>query len=368
MEAPEAVDLSTDFATLVLQPTPLCNMRCSYCYLTDLSNPSRMPVEIPRMLAQEFAEGLTSGPVEVRWHAGEPLTVGARHLSLLWEPFDELRHADRMCHSLQTNGTLIDDEWCALFRRHDVKVGLSIDGPRWAGGQRRSLSGAETFDRAMRGVECLRRNRVAFNTIAVVTLAAIPTIIERIDEYFDFFRSLGTEEVGFNIEEQEGRHKVLADRDLVGRYWEAVFDAWLRCAGQPPIRDFRRVLNFARASLTGERPSPRIDLLPTVTHDGDVVVLSPELAGYRDDRYGHFIAGNLNEESLAVILRRALGLRYVQEFREGARACRSSCRYFDYCRAGTAGNRYFEHGQFVTNETTYCRHSRQVPFDVVLGL
>jgi uncharacterized protein len=174
--------------------------------------------------------------------------------------------------------------------------------------------------------------------------------------------------VGFNIEETEGHHQVAdADDDLVRSFWQALFDAWLAAGCRPLIREFVGVLSFAEASLGGARDLRPVDLLPTVTWDGDVVVLSPELAGYRDERYGDFIVGNLHRQSLREILQAATGARYVREFLEGTAECRAACRYFAYCRGGMASNRYFEHNTFTTSETTFCRTTRQAPFDTVLG-
>jgi uncharacterized protein len=364
-----AINFSAHAGTVVVQPTPLCNMRCAYCYLDDLSNRSRMDPVLARRLAVDLAACPPGHCTEIRWHAGEPLTLGVERFQQLLEPFEELRGDGRVRHTLQTNGTLIDAGWCALFDRHGIGVGVSIDGPRWANRDRRTLSGAETFDRAMRGIQCLTEHGVRFKTISVVTFAALPTIVERSAEYFDFFRSLGPIEVGFNIEEQDGSHRVGATDDrLVRAFWRAIVDRWCAAGGQPRVRDLARVTEFARLSLAGFDDRRLVDPLPTVAHNGDVVLLSPELSGCRDRRYGDFTVGNLHEDRLSTIVARGLRADYVDEFREGAERCRSHCRYFDYCRAGQASNRYYEHGDFVTNETSFCRHSRQAPFDAVVGV
>jgi uncharacterized protein len=362
------LEFSPYASTLVLQPTPLCNLRCTYCYLPDLSDRRRMDPALPTRLAAQLADNPPDWRMAVRWHGGEPLTVGIEHLGRLCDPFEALRSEGRLQQSIQTNATLVTDEWCDFFRRYDMRVGVSIDGPRWANRERRTLSGAEAFGRTMRGIDRLRHDEVRFWAIAVVSLANIPVILERTAEFLTFFRSIGVHEVGFNIEENEGGHHTPpGDRRLVTRFWQAVFDAWTAAGCQPAIRDFTQVLDFAEASLAGDRRAAPIDLLPTVTCDGDVVLLSPELAGYRDERYDDFRVGNVYDEPLGTILRRAPEVHYVRKYNQGAARCRSACRYFDYCRAGPASNRYFEHGDFVTNETDFCRHSRQAPFDVVTG-
>ena len=369
MVVAEAFEFSPYARTVVLQPTPLCNLRCVYCYLPDLSDRRRMDPIIPQRLADDIATYPRNRVVEVRWHAGEPLTLGVDGLAQLLEPFEALRRAGRVRHSLQTNATLVTAEWCELFLRHQVDVGVSVDGPRWANNRRRTLSGAETFARVMAGVDLLRSHRVPFSAIAVVSLENIPEIVERADDYLAFFHGMGVRQVGFNVEEREGHHRVPSpEPGQVLAFWRAVFEAWLRADGVPKVRDFVRVLEFAEASLNGLWRTARPDHFPTVMCDGAVVLLSPELAGYPNHRHADFKVGNVRDEALSAILRRGSSVAYVQEFHQGSATCRDTCRYYDYCGGGQAGNRYFEHGDFVTNETGFCRHSRQTPFDVVLGL
>ena len=362
-----ALTFSPRAGTLVLQPTPLCNMRCNYCYLSDLGDRSRMGPEIPLKLAADLDSYPGEEAIEIRWHAGEPLTVGVEHFTRLLEPFEHLRSEGRLRHRVQTNATLISDAWCDLFRHYGVGVGVSIDGPRWANGERRALSGAETFERATKGITRLRDHGIRFSAIAVVRSVNVPVIIDRVDSYFSFFRTLGAFEIAFNLEEHEGVHSATpVAGGLVEAFWQALFDVWIEAGGTPRVREFDRVLSFARSSLNGEGQLPA-DPMPTITHRGDVVLLSPELAGFRDERYSDFVVGSLYDDSLTTILARGLEAPYVNEHLEGTQRCRDLCAYFDYCRGGSASNRYFEHKDFLTHETEFCRHSRQAPFDVVIG-
>jgi uncharacterized protein len=368
---PEAIvfDFARYPATVVLQPTPLCNLRCRYCYLPDLSNRGRMDPHLARRLAREIASWPDDHQIEVLWHGGEPLTTGQRHLAELIKPFEGLRAVGQVRHGIQTNATLLSQSWCSFIAEHGITVGVSIDGPRWANNARRTLSGAETFERSTGGIERLRAHGILFSAIAVVRPALMPAIIERTDEYLAFFASIGAREVGFNIEEQEGNNVVdPTSRQLVDEFWQALLGAWTASGVTPRIRDFDRVLGFAQATLTRAWHRPLIDPLPTISYLGDVVLLSPELAGHPSDLHRDFVVGNIGDEPLLTILERAATASYVAEFQQGSRRCRDHCPYFDYCQAGQAANRYFEHGDFLTNETTFCRHSRQAPFDAVVGM
>jgi uncharacterized protein len=90
-----------------------------------------------------------------------------------------------------------------------------------------------------------------------------------------------------------------------------------------------------------------------------VVLLSPELLGITEPRYGDFIAGNVLHQPITAMLAGAGDLGYVAEFVTALNDCADLCAFYDFCRGAQAGNRYFEHATFTARETTYCRTTRQ---------
>ena len=123
-----------------------------HCYL-----PARhLKQEMSPVTACAIASGIplgwsSSGPVEIVWHGGEPLAIGRATFVALLESFEPLRVAGRVRHKVQTGATLITDEWCDIFERYGMGVGVSIDGPRWANRHRLDRSGRPTFDRVIAG-------------------------------------------------------------------------------------------------------------------------------------------------------------------------------------------------------------------------
>ena len=104
-------------------------------------------------------------------------------------------------HSFQTNGVLINTEWCELFRDWQVGVGVSIDGPRrFNDVNRLSRKGTSTYDKAITGVRLLRGQRVPFHVISVLTRESLAEP----GEMLDFYLSEGITDVCFNVEESEG--------------------------------------------------------------------------------------------------------------------------------------------------------------------
>jgi uncharacterized protein len=311
-----------------------------------------MRVEVARAVAGPVNEWAAGSPFDVIWHGGEPLSVGRDHLGDLMRPFRGVRH------HVQTNATLIDDAWCGFFADHDVRVGVSVDGPADRNGSRVTWVGRPAYRSIMRGIGLLRRHRVEFSVIAVVS---DPTP-ELAAELYEFFAELGCAVLGVNIEEQEGVNVRSNDFDAraVTGFWAALTEAWRR---NPvlKVREIERVLGYVAAEFEGRAdqflPSA-IDPFPTVTHDGDVVLLSPELAGFTDHRGGGFAIGNVLCTSLASLVAAAASQPWVAEFRAGLGACRATCPYFGFCGGAHAANRYFELGRFDATETDHCRNSK----------
>ncbi|MCY0939660.1 cyclophane-forming radical SAM peptide maturase AmcB [Streptomyces sp. H34-S4] len=348
--------------SVIMQPGTRClPLDCSYCYLPFRKVAHLMPVRVAEAVATVVNRWATSDPgFEVVWHGGEPLAVGREHLAALMAPFRGVKH------TVQTNAVLIDDAWCKFLREHDMAVGVSIDGPEHMNIHRVTSAGHSAFRVIMRGIDRLRHHGIPFSAIAVVS-DPDPALAE---DFYGFFAELGVTSVGVNIEEQEGENVTL-DRDAgqVTRFWEALASAW---TANPvtPVREISRVLDFARSVLDD---SGRVaaaapwDPLPTVAYDGSVVLLSPELAGYHDERLGDFTTGNVLTAPLGVLLAEAEARTpWLGELWRGVEACRASCEYFAFCGGGHAANRYFEHdGRLDGTRTRYCASSKIALFEGV---
>ncbi|MET0422420.1 MAG: cyclophane-forming radical SAM peptide maturase AmcB [Actinoplanes sp.] len=345
--------ISAEPTYVVMQPTTLCNLDCSYCYLPFRQVDKRMPVEVARAVAGAVEDWAGSGRFSVVWHGGEPLAAGRDHLAALIAPF-----GPEVEHHVQTNATLIDDAWCAFFTEHHMRVSVSVDGPEASNGDRVTRGGKPAYDRIVRGIEALRRHEIPFSALCVVGDPR-PGVAA---ELYSYFLDLGCEVLGINVEELEGvntrtnRHTA-AD---VTAFWSELVAAW-RQDPRIHLREVEWSLRYVAAVLDGTADQllpRRLDPIPTVAHDGSVVLLSPELAGFHDPRYGDFSSGNVLSTPLGEILGRAVGTPWIAEFVEGVEACRAACPYFGFCGGAHAANRFFEHGRFDTTETDHCRNSK----------
>jgi uncharacterized protein len=317
-----------------------------------------------RTVAKKVADAVRdqNSPVLLIWHGGEPLATEIKHFQALLEPFEGLRQSGLIRHSIQTNATLINKEWCKLFLEYEFSVGISIDGPEWANIKRVDLSGKPIFSKIMRGVGLLKSFGLRFGVISVVH----EVNIERVEEFYEFFCQLGCDQLSINIEEVEGTNTATSDpsEDQVYQFWSRLFKA----QQENPvlkIREFDSTLRYIDSVLSGTDQETTTlfekDLFPTISWKGDVYLLSPEFGGYSE-----FIVGNLRKNSLIDILTAGRNAQYVVEFESGVMQCKAQCPYFAACRGGYASNKYFEHGTTNATQTNFCRNARMKLLDAVV--
>ncbi|WP_437067373.1 cyclophane-forming radical SAM peptide maturase AmcB [Streptomyces sp. enrichment culture] len=358
---------------MLLQPTPLCNLDCPYCYLPSRGLARLMAPDVADAVAETVAAWSELHPVTVLWHGGEPLTAGVAGLRGLLDRFPRGR-AHPVRHAVQTNATLIDHEWCRLFRERRIKVSVSVDGPGPGTGPgtaphtaplagpptgRPDRRGRDSTDRALRGIALLKEHGIPFGAIAVVSDPSAG----RAADLHEWFTALGCRVLGVNLVERKGVNDwCVRDEENVADFWAALA-ARGRADRRMSLRDLEHAWRYVRAELSGTAggwAGLPADPLPMVTWDGQVVPLSPDLAGFSSARHGPFTVGDVRESGLDCCLARAEENPWVAEALDGVDACRAACGLFAYCRGGQAANKYFETGRLDATETAFCRTSRKL--------
>lgn len=352
---------------IVLQATPFCNIDCSYCYLPDRGNSARISGPVLEALARKLvAEKLLESSVEVCWHAGEPLTVPPAHYDDLIDTLARvLGSAVEIQYSLQTNGTLVNDEWCKYFLRRRIRVGVSIDGPKYIHDQcRRDRRGIGTFDRVMKGIERLHAHGIRPYAICVLRRPSLPYP----DEIFDFFQSIGIEDVCFNIEEIEAANpsSSLSDEQCYGaavQYFRRYFELVAATENAHWCREFAYTLRRLCARSVHNAQITPLEMI-TVAADGTYSTLSPELIGMRKNGQPAFTLGHVS--SAKSIRQSAAEARWLKLVSRGVELCREQCKYFDVCGGGAPSNKIAENKTFVSAETLGCRFGVQAPIQAML--
>jgi len=153
-----------------------CNLNCTYCfYLSKATLPEgpgrgRMSDETLELFIRQYLEGVTARDVVFSWQGGEPTLLGVDFFRRAVEL--QKKHArphQTVQNDLQTNGTLLDEEWCLFLEKNRFLVGLSIDGPRKLHDAFRvARDGSPTFDKVLAAARLLKRHAVPFNTLTCV--------------------------------------------------------------------------------------------------------------------------------------------------------------------------------------------------------
>lgn len=179
------------YAIIIKPIGSACNLRCNYCYYLGKrvgQERSIMSYEVLESYIRQVVEiHGECAEIEFAWHGGEPTLAGIpfyQQALLLQKRYAKGR---RVLNTLQTNGTLLTDEWCKFFADNDFRIGISIDGPEQLHNAfRKGVSDEDTFMQVMRGVELLRKYGVSYNTLTTVN--AINA--EHGKEVYGFLRSI----------------------------------------------------------------------------------------------------------------------------------------------------------------------------------
>lgn len=327
---------------IMLKPAgPLCNLNCKYCYYTEktaLFKKSITAADRPMTLSDELLEKFTREYIEMQpannvlftWHGGEPLLLPISYYKRALRLQRKYAHGKQIDNTLQTNGTLITDEWAEFFKRNNFLVGVSIDGPQaMHDAYRKSRGGRSSWQQVMRGIEILNRHGVEWNALAVVNdlTAKDP------QAFYQFFRSINCKFIQFTpvVERQEqhtdGRHlaqplsRIPSVSDVMpfsvtprawGNFLCSIFDQWVR----HDVGDtFIQIFDATLANWVGVAPgictlSPTCGHALAMEHNGDV---------YACDHYvfPEFRRGNLHTHSLQSMAHSPLQKQFGQHKRDG---------------------------------------------------
>ncbi|MEJ2710492.1 MAG: anaerobic sulfatase maturase [Anaerolineales bacterium] len=161
---------------LLAKPTgAICNLDCAYCFFLDkeLLYPGskfRMSDELLESYIRQLIVSHQTDRVTIAWQGGEPTLMGLDFYRRAMRIAEKYRRPGMTFeHTMQTNGTKLDDEWCAFFKEHNFLIGISIDGPRHLHDVYRVDKGGQpTFDKVMRGLRLLQKHAVDYNILTTV--------------------------------------------------------------------------------------------------------------------------------------------------------------------------------------------------------
>jgi uncharacterized protein len=319
-----------------------------------------------------FASAPAQKSFKFLWHAGEPLAAGiAFYRRAFAQISDVAPDGHHIVYAIQTNGTLINRDWCKLFSEYNVDVGLSIDGPASLhDSHRKTWRGRGSHERAMRGYRLLLEHGIYPGAICVLTKNSLSCP----DAIYDFFVESGFTSIAFNVDETEGvnTNSSLAEAEAAYRFFmQRLWDRWREDDGKLYIREFRQTLNC----IGGLKSDPGFvrepdEVLPmgiiTIAKDGSISTFSPELASTESERYNNFVIGNVLRDAPLDVAGSVAFQKINSDVLVGRNNCKDQCAYYSLCGGGFQSNRIAEHESFEATETITCRLHRQILADVII--
>ena len=330
------------FSLLVKPASADCNLRCRYCFYLDRcelypeTQRHRMSdAVLERMLSTYLA---TDQPqYSIGWQGGEPTLMGLEFFEKVTDLQKRYgRPGISVANGLQTNTTLINDAWAKHLARYNFLLGVSIDGPPEVHDKYRTfVNGRGAHADVMRGLECLKRNRVEYNVLTLVSQSNVKRPVET----YHYLR----DELGVKFHQYIECVEFESDGSLqpfavTGKEWGdflcAVYDEWIRCGDtrQVSIRLFDSILTlmvdgYANVCAMGQSCQSYL----VVEHNGDVYpcdfYVRPDLK-----------LGNIMEDSWEALLGSPAYASFGSRKSQWNEKC-AECKYLQYCAGCCPKNR-----------------------------
>ena len=334
-----------------------CNLACDYCYYLEKSHLYKddprqvISDELLEKFIEEYIHSQTMPQVLFTWHGGEtlmrPLAFYQRAMEL------QRKYADgrTIDNCIQTNGTLLTDEWCQFFHDNHWLVGVSIDGPQeFHDEYRKNRQGRPSFIKVMQGIRLLNKHNVEWNALAVVNdfNADYPL------EFYHFFKEIGCRYIQFSpIVERiqphadgrhlaavdEGNEERLADFSITPEQWGnflcTLFDEWVRNdVGQYYIQLFDATL----ANWVGQQAGVCI-LAKTCGHAG-VMEFNGDVYSCDHFVFPQYKLGNIHTKTLVEMMYSEQQQRFGQAKQDALPTQCRECPYLFACNGECPKNRF----------------------------
>ena len=294
---------------LLAKPTgAVCNLGCKYCFFLSKKNlyplsSFKMSDELLETYTRQYIEAQQIAQATFAWQGGEPTLMGLDFFRRSIQYQQKYRRPKMIIqNTMQTNGTLLDDDWCEFFRKNNFLIGLSLDGPRELhDAYRVDKTGKPTFDRVMRAARLLRDHKVDYNILTTVHAANANHPLDvyrflRDKVKANFIQFIPIVERDNDTGFQEG--DTVTDRSVkaeqYGRFLISIFDEWVK---RDVGKTYVQIFDVALAAWAGAHPgicafSETCGTAMAMEHNGDM---------YSCDHFVEpkYLLGNINEKHMA---------------------------------------------------------------------
>lgn len=297
----------------------ICNLACDYCYYLEKANLYKenrnhvMNDVLLEKFIKEYIESQTMSQVLFTWHGGETLMRPLSFYKKALELQKKYAGGRTIENAIQTNGTLLTDEWCAFFKENNWLVGVSIDGPQEFHDEfRKNKQGRPSFNKVMQGISLLKKHGVEWNGMAVVNdfNADYPL------DFYNFFKEIGCQYIQFTpiveriTHHNDGRHLAslsdnkeveLADFTVTPEQWGSflctIFDEWVK---EDVGKIFIQMFDSTLANWVGEQPG--VCTLAKVCGHAGVMEFNGDVYSCDHFVFPEYKLGNIYENSLVEMM------------------------------------------------------------------
>lgn len=323
-----------------------CNMKCDYCYYQKATS-ERMDYATLELFTRQYIEAQTMREVLFTWHGGEPLLRGKEFYRQALKLQNKYCGGHIVDNCIQTNGTLIDDEWCELFKENGWLVGLSIDGTEeMHDAHRRFRNGRNSHETVMNAIRLLDKHGVEWNAMAVVN----SDNVSHPKEFYRFFKQIGCRYIQFTpIVERTvgGRLASISDdpelctltkESITAEQWGnflcGVFDEWIKGdVGEYFVQTFEATL----ANLCNVAPG----ICSMSRTCGNALVMEANGDVYSCDHFvfPEYRIGNIHDAPLVALAYSAEQSKFARLKTSLPAKCRE-CEYLRLCNGECPKNRF----------------------------
>ena len=310
----------------------------------------KMSEDLLETYIRQYIEGASQEEISFCWHGGEPLMAGLPFFRKAMELQQKYADGKRIENTLQTNGILLNEEWCSFFKDNNFLIGLSLDGPEDIHDAfRRDCGGAPTFARVMKGVELMSRTGVEFNILSTVNARSEG----RGAEVYKFLRSLNPymqflPVVEYVIQRPGKRPLIVSpdEEDAVEAPWSVsakgygqfmcdVFDEWMK---SDVGRSFVQLFDVTLANWCGVQPP--LCAFNEVCGDGLVVEHNGDVYSCDHFVYPEYRLGNIKDNELAAMYRSPEQQTFGRDKRDALPMECKRCNYYFLCRGECPKHRF----------------------------
>lgn len=311
-----------------------CNLRCSYCYYLEKKElyPNELSCKMSdktlELFIQQYIEAQSMQDILFTWHGGEPLLRPLSFYKKVLKLQQRHAHGKHIDNCIQTNGTLLTDEWCSFLHDNGWLVGISIDGTEEMHNKNRlSRQGHPTFQEVMKGIRLLNKHQVEWNAMAVVNEDNVKHPLA----FYRFFKSIDCHYIQFTpLVEQDVR----IDPVEWGSFLCSIFDEWVKTdVGEYFVQLFDATL----ANWCGVAPGI-CSMAETCGHAG-VLEYNGDLYSCDHFVYPQYKLGNIHQHTITEMMYSSEQLQFGKNKRDTLpRQCKR-CEYLFACHGECPKNR-----------------------------